>query len=124
MVNVFCAAQVISTVIVHGPAPVVIPPGLCKTAAAQSTFATVMLPVVGCVQPVGTTSVSCEPALKSLPFSAANVNVSVLAVELANTDVGFTPIAPPPSTALPSVNVCCAVSPDGEPTAVAVIVTR
>ena len=54
MVKLFFAGQVMLTVIVHGPAPLLIE---AKAANVQSTFVMVTLPapglVLGCVHPAG-----------------------------------------------------------------------
>src|SRR4051812_25642704 len=93
---------------VHGPLPV-IEVSAAEAQAGAGPVATAMFDTVGGVQPAGTTSVVCEPALKSLPLGPENVNVNVTPVAGTISVAGDTVIVPSPLEAEPaSVNVACA----------------
>jgi len=96
-----------STKTVHGPVPVI----EFKLAAAQfgiGPTATATWPApaaaVGTVQPAGTITATCDPALKSFPVSDVKVNVNVLPVlpALVVAGEGETDIFPSPFNAFPA----------------------
>src|SRR5258706_11251955 len=67
-------------------------------------------PTAGVVHPLGIVRLTCEPALKFLPFWAVKVNTKLGELP-GDTVLGETDINPSPSAAFPSLNVVCASRP-------------
>lgn len=115
--------QVILTVMVQGPVPVIPATEAAEQFGDPAAMLTYPAPVgevaCGSVQPAGTTTVVCEPALNGFPVGVVNVNERALLALPAVTEVGATVIVPSPSTAAVALKV--AVSDEPAPEAVILI---